>query len=33
MTRDRKRHYIMIKEPIPKEDIAVLNVYAQMNNM
>lgn len=33
MTSDRKRHYMIKEEPISQEDIALLNVYAQMNNM
>lgn len=28
MNRDRKGHYIMIKELVPQEDIAILNAYA-----
>ena len=28
ITRDKERHYIMIKGSIPEEDIAIVNIYA-----
>ena len=28
ITRDKEGHYIMIKGPIQKEDITVVNIYA-----
>ena len=28
ITRDKERHYIMIKGPIQEEDIAIINIYA-----
>ena len=28
ITRDKERHYIMIKGSIQKEDITIVNIYA-----
>ena len=28
ITRDKERHYIMIKGPIQEEDITIINIYA-----
>ena len=28
LTRDKEGHYIMIKGPISKEDITIVNIYA-----
>lgn len=33
ITRNRERHYIMIKEPIYQENIATLNVYTPNNRI
>lgn len=31
VTRDKEGHYLMIKEPMQQEDIAILNVNAPNN--